>query len=94
MPRFAWFLNDVVGFCFALQYNVGKTAWVLLYNKDARQAHQLFRDLVRLIIRNFVPDLRNRCGQIVNTSTMILRRAFANNPACLDRWVHAACTLF
>ncbi|VDM33531.1 unnamed protein product [Hydatigera taeniaeformis] len=50
------------------KYNIGKTAWIHLYNRDARQAHQLFKDLVRLIVRNFVPDLCSRCGHVVNKS--------------------------
>ncbi|KAL5108734.1 hypothetical protein TcWFU_003447 [Taenia crassiceps] len=53
------------------KYNIGKTAWVHLYNRDARQAHQLFKDLVRLIVRNFVPDLCNRCAHIVSKSLVI-----------------------
>ncbi|EUB61130.1 General transcription factor 3C polypeptide [Echinococcus granulosus] len=53
------------------KYNIGKTAWIHLYNRDARQAHQLFKDLVRLIIRNFVPDLCNRCAHVVNKSLVI-----------------------
>ncbi|VDK32664.1 unnamed protein product [Taenia asiatica] len=53
------------------KYNIGKTAWIHLYNRDAKQAHQLFKDLVHLIVRNFVPDLCNRCPHVVNKSLVI-----------------------
>lgn len=58
-------------FSLSLQYNIGKVAWVNLFNKDNLQAYRLFKDLVAVIVKNFVPDLRDKCKHAVNESHLL-----------------------
>ncbi|KAM7535413.1 hypothetical protein Aperf_G00000092131 [Anoplocephala perfoliata] len=53
------------------KYHIGKTAWVHLYNRDVEQAHHLFKDLVLLIVKNFLPTISQRCPHMLNRSLLI-----------------------
>ncbi|VUZ53633.1 unnamed protein product, partial [Hymenolepis diminuta] len=53
------------------KYHIGKSAWVHLYNRDSEQAHHLFKDLVQLIVKNFLPTIAQRCAHMLNKSLLI-----------------------
>ncbi|VDO06968.1 unnamed protein product [Rodentolepis nana] len=53
------------------KYHIGKSAWVHLYNRDSEQAHHFFRDLVQLIVKNFLPTIAKQCPHMLNKSLLI-----------------------